>query len=822
MPKKEAIIIKLKNIYNHKKWEKKEKKETRQMKKYNFINKMIIKGRNFINDCPQLIQLFINYCFKILKSILIILILIKLDCCIKTLFFNKLSNIYLNISSFIKMDYNMVLTFILSCTGLAGVLLAMFYANFSGIFSSKYINQSKKISATILNESVNKKYLIFIQEYIIFTLLSSFAISFGIDVGHILILVILILTAKLIVTFVNLSHRVFGLSNLSNVVYDISRNILKAINAVSYDSYQYNNYNFQAHYKKTFYQNYSTLNNLLVNCIDSKDEETLLTIADASLYLLKEYSKIKNKIPFKSLWYDKKTLVNNWFTASDHEIIMAVSTGTTLSEKTEKDQFYFENKLFDIFFKIFDYFIKIRNYDELLNLINSYRDTVLELYNIMDFNNTNKFNDLIINKLKNIEILECDNKKIIFAIYDISSLLIVDNVLSSRKIYSDIPGLIDKFVNSEKTEEDLLKYNSRFLNNNNGYSLIEKLDYERKVEKKIITPNWYIRQYMLNYFYNSTVEIFKEFYSLYSKMLNLADFYFSKKEYTIANIYYSRGIELYNRIIYFFEQKDELFNDIIKTNDFNYLDFEEDLIYEKLEKEYIVNLESYGRSAGTDALIDKDEKYVDNIGHIYYELYNNLLNLIFKNDITSFKRIYPIYLATCKIGEQSIFKLVDENTNVDYRLNKYSQIMTQFMTLSGFAIYYSHLTNNPEWENYIKEKSEFLKNSNEKITEAERCLACAEIRNNSFNVSIFESNCQIKINDFIRKSGLIEYKDVGMFGNKIINNKDILLRKFKFDERMGFYGKLYDIYMVNIVNGYLPKDKKYKSQSKWEDKKYED
>lgn len=816
-----VIIIRLKNTYNVKKWIKKEKRENNKLFKYNIINKIIITFTDLKKDCPDLVRLFLNYFLKIIKSILIIYVLIKLDCCIKTLFSNNFSNIYLNISSFIKMDYNMVLTFILSCTGLAGVLLALFYANFSGIFSSKYINQSKKISATILNESVNKKYLIFIQEYIIFTLLCSFAISFGIYVGHILILIILILTAKLIVTFVNLSHRVFGLSNLSNVVYDISRNILKVINAVSYGSYQYNNYNFQAHYKKVFYQNYSTLNNLLVNCIDSKDDETLLTIANSSLYLLSEYSKIKNKIPFNSLWYDEKALVNNWFTARDDEIIMAVSTGTTLTEKTEKDQFYFENKLFDIFFQVFDYFIKIKNYDELLNLINSYRNTVLELYNIMDFNNINRFNDLIINKLKNVEISECDNK-IIFAIYDISSLLIVDNVLSSRKIYSDIPTLIEKFVNSEKTEEDLLKCNSRFLNNNNGYSLIKKLDYERKVEKEIITPNWYIRQYMLNYFYNSTVEIFKEFYNIYSKILNLGDFYFNKKEYTIANIYYSRGIELYNRIIYFFEQKDVLFNDIIKTNDFNYLDFEEDSIYEKLEEEYIVNLESYGRSAGTDALIDKDDNYVDNIGHIYYELYNNLLNLIFKNDITSFKRIYPIYLATCKIGEQSIYKLVDEKTNIDYRLNKYSQIMTQFMTLSGFAIYYSHLTSNPEWENYIKEKSEFLKNSNGKITEAERCLACADIRNNSFNVSIFESNCEIKINNFIRESGIIEYKDVGMFGNKIINNKDILLRKFKFDERMGFYGKLYDIYMVNIVNEYLPKDKKYKSQSKWEDIKYED
>ena len=164
------IIILSRNIYNYKKWKKKEKKEKADLKRLNFSYKIVNKLTTFLG--MRNLKIKYNNLKTISKRIAVgficSLILIYVSILVDN--FACFFNFKTILTKHLFFNSEVFVDFLVSCIGTAGFLIALFYANLSGIFTSRYATISNRISNELLQEETNKKYIDAIMNYIIITL----------------------------------------------------------------------------------------------------------------------------------------------------------------------------------------------------------------------------------------------------------------------------------------------------------------------------------------------------------------------------------------------------------------------------------------------------------------------------------------------------------------------------------------------------------------------------------------------------------------------------------------------------------------------------
>ena len=105
--------------------------------------------------------------------------------------------------------------FLIGSLGISGVLIALFYANLSGVFSSKYVNLDTSLSFEILKEEENKRNVKSIKNYIITNIALLMFYIIGINLNYLIVSLFILYTVKIIVTFISLSQRIFYFTNLN-------------------------------------------------------------------------------------------------------------------------------------------------------------------------------------------------------------------------------------------------------------------------------------------------------------------------------------------------------------------------------------------------------------------------------------------------------------------------------------------------------------------------------------------------------------------------------------------------------------------------------
>ena len=157
------VYLKIKDIYNLNKWTKKEKKEKRNIWLQNKVYKSSIKkedSKKFVKLELSTIMLIIG---KVLKSVIYLAVVMLFAFIVDKIFIMFGWKEYL--VNFIHYDRDIFINLLISSVSIAGFLIALFYANLSGIFTSRYAFLSSRISKELLNEYTNRKYIKSIQNY---------------------------------------------------------------------------------------------------------------------------------------------------------------------------------------------------------------------------------------------------------------------------------------------------------------------------------------------------------------------------------------------------------------------------------------------------------------------------------------------------------------------------------------------------------------------------------------------------------------------------------------------------------------------------------
>lgn len=815
--------MKIKNIYNPTKWLQKEKREKNNI----WFQNKIYKATIMKNDKKKYFSLELSTIWLIIKrvftSAIYLGILIIISIIIDKIFIVFGWKQFL--LEYIKYDKETFISFLISCISIAGFLIALFYANLSGIFTSRYAFLSSRISKELLNEYTNKKYVKSIQNYIIIVLFVLLLNIIGFTTDIILATIILFLTMRIIVIFIELSKRIFTYSDTIIIGHNTMEKIISIFDKIIVGSYKYDNISFQNYHYNQANENIKSLDDLSHSLIKDNDFEGLNTLLRININLISIYSKLKNKIPYNSLWFPNIGKGKSWFTESDAEILIAVNTGTSLSPNVIRDKYFLENRLFEINERIINFFIKNQKYENMYMYFNLYHECFYAFSQDGDIEywyKTNKKNiDFIVN---NIDFKQIENNEYGIALLDLFSLFYIDISLSFTKYIKNVVNQIDN-VNWNMFDYSVaLKSNLLIFNNEQFTNFVKKIENEKYIERTLVTPKSYIMEFINMKICEYLECLINNHYSSIKDLDEISKSILKAKSLKGSATVNSRIVELYNKTLHQMNEIEQLYDKIKLSDKGNYkykiIDFAEKR--KEIKNIYISSIEQYTKIV-VGLYFEKykiEEMQLDFIGEVYYHLTFLMLDLIYDNDYVSFEKLYSNFACICSISHSYIRDIVSPDNNPPYVLNKYTMTTINFMNISGFAIYYSHLIEDDRWENLILEYAEkFIGNETgeNKGNLVTTCKSCAEAVSNSISgITILSTSIKSSIENFVRNKNIIKYKNVGHFGQTTIDNKDKLIRNFALEDDFGFMGEFYEVYMQYCINKYLD-DNKYVSKNGWEE-----
>lgn len=815
--------MKVKDIYNHRKWERKEKLDTKKFSIERNIYKLLgkkSKAKEYIG--LELNSLWIIF-GRLVKAILYLLCMFLVSICIDKMF------LYFGwkevILDYIRYDREIFVNFLISTISIAGFLIALFYANLSGIFTTRYAHISSRISRELLNEHTNKRYFNAIQNYIIVVLLVLILNIIGRDTGIILAILFVILSIRIIIIFIELSKRIFMYSDIAIIANTSAQKINENIDNVLVSHYKYDNPSFQNHHNNLVMENINTINDLADSLIKDSDFDGLNKLLNKNLCLIAKYTRVKNKIPFDSLWFPNKSRAKVWFKESDHVLITAINTGTSLMPELIKDIYFFENKLFEVNMKIISHLFKEQQLKNIYSYFEQYHQFISIFSESGDidywYKNIQKNTNFI---MENIEGIKDYKNEYIIGLIDMVSLFQIDFLLDFNEKFINLLKEVQNIKLEEINVKSSLKHNYHFMNNENFHEFIKKLENERYVEGKLVTSEKFIQEFVYS---RISEEIRKFIMYMPITMIELQKIskqMFEKKWLVASALISSRIIELYNKInnhIYTFEENYNYLYEF-KNGNFEFKKIDFDNIRKEVKTNNISNVEDFSKIAMGLYLekYDIEHNQLDFIGQAYYQLTFVMLQLIFDNDYESFERLYSKFFALCSISDSYIREIIPNTYNPSYVANKYAMTTINFMNISGFAMYYSHLISDARWEQLVLNYTdELLSKGQVKEKWITICKTCAEVNeNNILGVSLLGTSIKTSIQRFISDNNLIKFKSLGGFYGEIVDSEDELIQKFRYSD-MSFSYEFYEIYLYFCINTHCNDGSKYKTRNNWTERK---
>lgn len=385
--------------------------------------------------------------------------------------------------------------------GIAGVILGLYCANISSIFSAKYSNVPSDLATLYQRDVITNSCINQIIRYIVVCSIFLFECVFKQPLGMASIIVLLFLTVQMVITFSVTGNRSYMLSDTFSVGDAKFQNLYNIIKKVSKRNIFTTDQSFQNHYKKIASHDVYILFEIgQYNAnIPKNQNESMGLFMNKSVALLEFYWDKKQNIQYDSLCFEKKAQYPQWHATDDTEIRLALQTGTSIQPKMVTDNYWFENALLkvnqeclnkilrdDDILVLQQYFVCLQS----LTLIAGekrqcdYWGSVLKKIKISSWTVICKHlssDDLDKENALSIVDIMCSNYvELILGITRYLSNLNVESVLHQCTTYSSFDQCDIQYV--------------PYLNGEMCKRLFTQISAELSIENKKLTANWYIQQ----------------------------------------------------------------------------------------------------------------------------------------------------------------------------------------------------------------------------------------------------------------------------------------------------------------------------------------
>ena len=776
-------------------------------KMFFYIKREFFKKEKIVKDTGNKL---INICYELFKSLIyllfisiVIMTLWKIEKTLYNDFFIK----WEFIKSVVEFSTDYCYQFLIASLGISGVLIALFYANLSGVFSAKYVNLDTSLAFEILKDKDNKRNINSMKNYIITNIVLLIFYIVGIRFNYLIISFFIIYTVRIIIVFIDLSNRIFYFTNLNFITRNECIELCDNSKKVQVNKRYFNSKEFQNYYKNRANKNIEKLNKLIETFIKDKDYNAIYLFEDTIISALYSYMLNKNKIPYDSMWFDEKYKQKSMLKIGNIEIVSYVNTGVIPNPEKVKNTNWIEEELFKLIGTGLENLIKADKLGYAYEIIGKL-DRVLA--NVQTSGHTSV---IIKEELKLCEKINKsfnynkENEFYIQAILEMEALFFMGVILKTDVYIKKCKNIIEKIKYKKINYNHLLKYNLKIFNNEKVRKVCEQLLLEKKIEGKVITGDRYIKEFLYALLYQEINDIENVYISILDYLKSEVEKMYKEQKYIATKIIIAKNIEIYNKVENSYIDIERIHKDIIKyKKDFIWIDELPKNFEDKL-KDYKLNNIMVAIKLLGNLDFDKkeeDDSEFDIFGLVFYNAYliaNELLN---NQDYERYKKIYKYLFALSNISDIKIkTELKPNGYNTEYIIGKYLKPYVYYMDIQGKMIYLSRVTKNSKWEDLLKEQVD-------SITKKEFFDTLIEYGNadkNRIEFDPFRDSMNRNFTNTILQNADIQ--DVGdIYGRKKIISDDEIVKKFKLDDYE--FSEIFLCYYVNEKS-----ENKYIAKYKW-------
>lgn len=760
----------------------------------------------------------------LIKGIIIALFLLFLD------------GILLEAECLAKIDGSIFTAVVIGCLSIAGVILGLYCANISSIYSSKYANAPAAVSNAFQCDRLTQRCISIIIDYIIFGFIVIVEILIDCSLSLGTVFTIILWSIVVIISYSVAGNRAYQLADVYSVADDSYRLLYRIISNNLNKKIYSNDASFQNHFQKICENQFKLLNEIqrFGESLAENNIATMIQFMCKNLALVEAYWEIKRYIPRDSYWFRNTQKYQKWHLTDSIETSTALRTGTILPSKAEHDYWWFENEIFSINRKCILYLCKTSNYSSLYTYLSCF-DTICEIaINSKEVNyfvnQINYLRELVEKLATDIEKQDDEENKIFAGIVEQISLLYLGIVLESKKycenldikkFISNAISIIDKGKPLDKCELFRGKEQLDFYN---------KIITEIQVEKKRLTPDWLIAQNVAkeaHVYINSLIDAIREGID---NSFRLGQYLYEKKMLFESCIISLRFYEYESKLSRLLEVIE------LKEKEFSEYHIDQALVWDELKIEILKQTIKKWKNTIPSLLLkcssefsiktwEKRDEYPDFLGESYNHICDDAINAITQNNISQFQvdfenlsrlmLLYQEYIRTDFIKKKDVYK-------IEFVYYAFTSPIAEWAQIGGLAILWGEFNSNKDWKEIVNTVTAKIFTDDSEGTElAETFIKYIQDRDKSWigfgYRGFLETEWKQRVAQAIKNSEIYQ-TEYDLFGMKLKTESKLLNAFCQNFESMGFITDPSEVYWVLCINPMLPEEKKFRTRYSWEDK----
>lgn len=736
-------------------------------------------------------------------------------------------------------DVDLYKELLLGGMGIAGVILGLYCANIASVFSAKYANVPKQIASDFQYDIITQSAIKEIIGYIVTCTLMLILCIAEISVTWASLIIIALLTIRMVVVFSISGTRTYILSDTFRIADIHINNINNAIRKISKQDAITSDVSFQHHIQKVCEKDISILSEIAQYNLDipTTQNPSMCEFMDNNLILIGWYWKIKNTIPHNSKWFSEKTIYPQWHTSSHTEISIAARHSISIDSKQKADPWWFEDAILAVNEICLDKLIRDADKPSIIKYLNKLAFLSSETINAQSSTYWIQHLSAIQRKMlafvSSIDNVDAKAEDELASIFDILASAFVSALKAKNIMLAslNIEEVLDHACTLNNNYDAKATF-LHFLNNDACDSLYRQISAENKIDKKRITPNWFVKQTVAKQIHIYLGKRLQDVEQIIGVYMQTGQALNEKKLTYCAAVFFAHCFE----VISFCEQIIESIN--VKLPVLEQKHIEKSYVWEEVTSKRIKDTLNtlikdipalLIKNCGTFAIRNWNdrEKKPDFLGMCYNHLCEHLIRAIETNDYVKFEALYRDFFSLTLLYQEYV------RTNVVKKKEQHFQAAVvyaatdpyvEYGIISGLATLWGEFIADKRWRELVHTKlAQFLQTDPESKKQTLTHIAQVVQGRRAFmvginNRSVMQTDWEMRVERAIvgNKSFQFEYRE---FGQKFLKTESKLLYAFAgsmFNDILDFHNTE-DVFFIVFVNQYLDKGEKYKSQTGWEE-----
>ena len=667
-------------------------------------------------------------------------------------------------------------------------IFSIYFATIGIIISAGYTKLRRDIILMLTNEQVGSIYSRVLVLAAMFCLTASALPMFKYDPSLFVYVTGTFLTLFSALALFPLGQRLFNFFDLNQLIN--SEIILKITNDIAGVVNTKNSISLANHHSKQAQRSLEQFS-YINECVISNHaglKNNLPALTDSYMYLLLHYLQMKHGIDQDSYWFPRKNSHQQWFLAGDTVTSIAINTRSQQPLIKDKvDHQWIENEIIskltghiDLAFQVGDLDLALKLIIRFSNRISVYTTQFQFEIGMQELKKIKEIIELAFSSSNAVTDNEISKMKITIA--DTWAALGSNLCLETLRQIMTFDGELKNFFEIDEWNKQSLRRLPPFLQIELDF-IVKRIEFEYEVEGARQSKPKYLQQLTVQILLQNYTRILPVICDFYQNLIPDFVHTLKKQEMTeaatqvvLASLHSHWKLPSWlgeiNELIERYKEYEFYAEDHYKLPEINVLEMIQQL--NSASESAIYSLSDVAMVGHIFQPHLSDES-PDHFGQIYFEIAEECMNALEKNDVNKLDKIFPMLMKLAVIAAD--LRFVDPNLQVNdkYRFHLISTVINDLASILGFSILYGEYFDNEKLsEHVLNEFESFITKVSDKQKYLKRMLLLSDIRSISWSASprsLIRTKWQQSFENRARNDGFEGYMGFGnakQHKNKIV------------------------------------------------------